>query len=91
MRADMHKVIVERPCKRLWFAATYRQCAEESLECAVYDVVRRRLAPAHERHAVCKRQLSARELADHALQNENQKTDGKVPQRHKRKRKRTRP
>ena len=75
----------------LWFAVVYRQCAEDLEQTHVYDVVKKHSVPAGRRYAVSKRQLSARELAEHGLHNDNQEIDDKVPQRHKRKRKRKRP
>ena len=85
----LSKLQALRRFEGIWFAVAYRLCAEDPADTHVYDVVRKRFVPAGQRHAVSKRQLSARELAQHGLQNANQVDDGPVPQRHKRRRKRS--
>ena len=68
----------------LRFAAPYRQCAEEAAATHVYDVIKKHVLPAGRRYAVSKRQLSARALAQHGLQNGNRNDGGPAPQSHKR-------
>ena len=104
MRENGIKADVGRPCwigfgddsvlhglDGLRFADPYRQCAEEEMATQVYDVIKQRIVPAGGCYAVVKRQLSARALAQHGLQNDNRNDGGPAPQRHKgQKRKRIR-
>lgn len=73
----------------LWYVVKFRDLPQQTDDTHVYDVIKREAYPAGQRYAVEKRQLSARELAEHGLHNDNQIAGGVVPQRHKRKRKRS--
>lgn len=74
----------------LWFAASYRQCAEEAGITQVYDVIEKQVASADRPDAPSKCRLSARAVGKRRLQNDVRYDGGPLPQRHKRqKRKRT--
>ena len=73
----------------LWFAVTFTDLPRQSGDTHVFDVIKQCSFPVGQRYAVGKRQLSARELKEHGLSNETRREREVLPQRHKRKRRKT--